>query len=251
LDDNLKLKKMKAIKFLLIGGAVVLTASCQQTNKKSNEEKAASITTAETMKVDTKVDVKTEPNKAALGKLDEVLSPFEDMTEFALEKNKSSVLAAMNNIEKANGNFEKNLTPDGFRLLKGKIEQLKGFVAQNDFNKVALASSELFKLNIDNFSDAKSVEGQIQIEHLDHMGYKVLALLHQDKVDWKEIKSTINDTEKTWKALSPKVKDGNLKDTFNYLFKGLNTSADTNDAKFCDIMGNMDLTLVDVLEKSI
>ncbi len=46
------------------------------------------------------------------------------------------------------------------------------------------------------------------------------------------------------------VTDNNLKDSFNFLFKGFYLSTKNHDIKMAEILANMDLSLVDVLENS-
>ncbi len=60
----------------------------------------------------------------------------------------------------------------------------------------------------------------------------------------------ISDAQKQWLALSPKVKDRNLKDSFNSLFEGLHLSAKQKHAKMASILASLDMSLVDVLENS-
>jgi len=57
--------------------------------------------------------------------------------------------------------------------------------------------------------------------------------------------------KKNWTALSPNVADRNLKDSFNYLFKGLQLSAQNKDISMIKTLAYMDLSLVDVLENNI
>ncbi|MFZ2283458.1 MAG: hypothetical protein WAV86_06250 [Lutibacter sp.] len=234
---------MKKASILLLGTAMVFTISCQQKKLAPSQSNSEVI----------KTEVKAAPNKIIFDNLDIILSPFEDMTEFALNKNEKGILESLNKIENANKNsiFEKNLSVGSINLLNSKIAQLQALIKQKNYNQIALASTEIFEFNISNFADGKKIEKQIQIEHLDYMGFKILALLNQDKIDWAAIEQTIDNAQKNWLALNPKVSDGNLKDTFNYLFKGLLLGAEKRDVKMCGILANMNLSLVDVMEKSI
>ena len=168
----------------------------------------------------------------------------------ALEKDAEGISNSVNKVEKATveGIFSKNLNSESVKLLDAKIEQLKGFIKQKNYRQVALAAIAIFEFNISNFIDTKKIEDQINIEHLDYMGFKVLALLNQEKIDWKNIQQTISTVQKQWDVLSPKVKDSNLKGSFDYLFKGLFLSTEHKDAKMGEILASMDLNLVDVLE---
>lgn len=235
---------MKKASILLLGMAMVFTiASCKQKKLEPTQPKSEVI----------KTDVKAAPNKIIFDNLDVILSPFEDMTEFALNKNEKGILESLNKIENANKNsiFEKNLSIESVKLLNSKIAQLQELIKQKNYNQIALASTEIFEFNVNNFTDGKKIEKQIQIEHLDYMGFKILALLNQDKIDWAVIEQTISNAQKNWLALNPNINDGNLKDTFNYLFKGLLLGAEKKDIKMCGILSNMTLSLVDVLENSI
>ena len=184
--------------------------------------------------------------------LDQILSPFEDMTEYALDKNDEGITKSLGKVEAAmnEGAFVKNLSPDSIKSLTTQIEKLKEFIKQKNYEQVALLSTDIFEYNTSNFLDTKKIENQIRIEHLDYMGFKILALLNQEKIDWKKIQETIAGVKKEWLALSPEIKDKNLKDSFEYLFEGLNTSAQNKDIKMGEILASMDLSLVDVLENS-
>jgi len=234
---------MKNFKILLIGIIMIFTVSCQQQKGDPNQSKSNVV----------KNDTKVKSDKIVFSNLDMILSPFEDMTEFALDKNENGILKSLNKVEDAiaKGVFEKNMTPEGSKSLIPKIEKLKGLISQNNYSQIAIVSTEIFQFNINNFSDGNLIETQIRIEHLDYMGFKILALLDQDKIDWKNIQQIIDDSQKVWLTLSPMVKDSNLKDTFDYLFEGLSLSADQKDTKICNILANMDLALVDVLENAI
>lgn len=234
---------MKRTSIFLLGMAMISTVFGQQNKTMYTHSKSEVV----------KKGVKIVSTKQVFEHLDIILSPFEDMTEFALNKNEKGILTSLSKVEKATKEsiFEKNLSVENFKLLTPKIGRLKELIKQKKYNQIALASTELFEFNISNFVDGKKIENQIRIEHLDYMGFKVLALLKQDKVNWVIVKQTISNVQKEWLALSPKVKDINLKETFNYLFKGLILSAENSDIKTCEILANMDLTLVDVLEKSI
>ena len=229
---------MKKIVCLIFGIIFIFILSCRQ--KKTDP-------------VQTKSAVKVVSNQIVFDQLDIILSPFEDMTEFALNKNEKGILESMSKVENAQNNsiFEKNLTPGSMSLLNPKIEKLQELIRQKDYNQIALSSTEIFELNVRYFADGKKIEKQIQIEKLDYMGFKILALLNQDKVDWNVIEETISYAQKDWVALNPKIADDNLKDTVNYLFQSLFICCEQKDVKMCGVLANMNLSLVDVLEKSI
>lgn len=233
---------MKHLTILMLGATTLFTQACQQ---KTEETKQTTVEVA-------KDEVKEDPNQLVFENLDQILSPFEDMTEYALDKNDEGVAKSLSKVDAAmnEGAFAKNLNPESMKSLSLQIEKLKEFAKLKNFEQVAIASTDIFEYNTSNFVDTKKIENQIRIEHLDYMGFKVLALLNQEKIDWKNIEQTIEGVKKEWLVLSREIKDNNLKDSFEYLFEGLETSAKNKDRKMSEILASMDLSLVDVLENS-
>ncbi len=237
---------MKHLTILMLGTIAFFSQACQPKESKSDQPGA------EIVKEIAKEEVKEDPNKMLFENLDQILSPFEDMTEFALDKNNEGVTESLKKVEAAinEGLFAKNLSPESMKSLNPKIEKLKESIKLKDYEQIALTSTDIFEYNASNFKETEKIENQIRIEHLDYMGFKILALLNQSKVDWKSIQQTVSSVEKEWLALSIKVKDKNLKDSFDYLFERLRTSAENKDGKIGKILAAMDLSLVDVLENS-
>lgn len=227
---------MKKATIFTIGMTMFFVISCQQKKSDSNQSKTKTV----------KSEIKVEPNKKVFENLDDILSPFEDMTEFALENNEEGVIKAFNN--KA---FERNISHENHKILNSKFEQLKELIAQKKYNEVALASILIFEFNVSNFLNGNKIGNQINIEHLDYLGFKIFALLNQEKIDWANIELTISNVQKKWTAISPNVADINLKDSFNYLFSGLQLSAQNKDSSMIKMLANMDLNLVDVLDNNI
>ena len=234
---------MKKVTISVFALVTLAFQACHQEKTESNEI---------TKKIEEKAEVAVDSNKVIFENLDHVLSPFEDMTEFALEKDDAGIMKSLTKVEDANKEqlFSKHLTKESIAVLNDKLDELQGLIKQKDYEHIALASTEIFEYNASNFMDSKKIETQIRIEHLDYMGFKVLALLNQKKIDWQNIEQTISKVEKEWLALSPSVTDSNLKDSFELLFSGLHLCAQNKDTKMGEILAAMDLSLVDVLENS-
>ena len=191
-------------------------------------------------------------NENYYNKLDQILSPFEDLTEYALDNNGSGMAKAIDNVNYAQKEmvFKHAMTAENYTILEQKLKNLRRYGIQNNFKEVALISSDIFKFNIKHFIHADKLKRQIQIEFLDYMGYQILALLKQDKVDWLAINDAIDIGNKNWHAIKPQVKDYNLMESFNLLFKGLTLTSTQKNNKIAQIFASMDLSLVDVLEVS-
>tara|TARA_R110001592_G_scaffold64224_1_gene197499 strand:- start:535 stop:1245 length:711 start_codon:yes stop_codon:yes gene_type:complete len=191
-------------------------------------------------------------NDAVFKNLDQALSPFEDLTEYALAKNADGIKKSLSQIDKASKNnvFTDNLKPESIKGLNEKIATLKNYFKRKDYAKTALTSADIFNYNVSNFKDASKVENQIKIEHLDYLGFKILALIAQKNIDWKTIEQTTKSVQQVWKSLKTNVKDPNLKGSFDLLFDGIHLSAKEKNKKMATIFANMVLDLVDVLENT-
>lgn len=187
----------------------------------------------------------------SLDLLDKVLSPFEDMTEYALDGNYGGVLNSLDAIKKARSDmlFKSAFETKNYIKLEKKIDLLQKNITHKNYKKIALLSTEIFNDNINNFRYANGVKEQIAIERLDYMGFEILALLYQDNRDYARLDTTLAQTKEVWIALRSKVKDKNIIDSFDLLFKGLQISSKQKNSEIMNIFASLDLALVDVLEK--
>ncbi len=119
----------------------------------------------------------------------------------------------------------------------------------SNYAKSALVSTEIFKYNIDHFKSKESVKEQINIENLDYMGFEIIALTNQNDIDYAKINQILLQSKKSWRVFSTQVKDKNMVDAFALLFSGLDTSIKQKNNPIIKTFSNLDLALVDVLEK--
>jgi len=101
--------------------------------------------------------LKNMNKKESLTVLGEILSPFEDMTEYALNQD-------LNGMKKSYKEIENN---EDIFFLKQSIKP----------DKLQLLSQNIFKESVFNFKFTKVIAEQIHIENLDYMGFKLRALL--------------------------------------------------------------------------
>ena len=188
-----------------------------------------------------------------LQNLDKALSPFEDMTEYALNNNMKGIHESLESIKKGlrNSVFKNTLSSKNLVKLNGKLNLLKKQIKGKQYNKIALTSTDIFEFNISNFTEGNKIKNQIHVEHLDYMGFKVLALINQEVINWEEISVTIINIEKQWRTLRPKVSDSNLQASFDFLFQALHHSVKIQDPIIIKLLSNMDLSMVDVLENNL
>jgi len=197
-----------------------------------------------------RAEEKIESKKNALKILDKVLSPFEDMTEYALAKNLPSMKKEYKNIKalEDSGLLVKSVTNDVMKQISQDIESLESYINKENYSKAALLSTKLFKTIVNNYAYSEYIVNQIHIENLDSMGFEILSLLSTDSIDYTQIQSIINETKKDWMFLRDNVDDENKIDAFDLLFEGFLHATLQHDDKMLKILASMDLALVDVIE---
>ena len=198
-----------------------------------------------------RAEEKIESKKNTLKILDKVLSPFEDMTEYALAKNLFKMKKEYKKIEalKNSGLFEKSVNDGTMKQISQDIESLEGFINKENYSEVALLSTKLFKSIVNNFAYSEYVVNQIHIENLDGMGFEILSLLSTNHIDYIQIQSIINEAKKDWMFLRDNIDDENKINAFDLLFYGLLHATLQHDDKMLKILASMDLALVDVIEQ--
>lgn len=170
----------------------------------------------------------------ALTVLDKLLSPFEDITESALDNNLDGV-------------------KKGFKKIKNSKNRVKleKYINQKNYTQIALLSSQIFEDEITNFKYKDIIKNQIEIEHLDYMGFRLLAILKKEKIDYKNMNKVLLNAKKNWNSIKNNIKDKNRVDAFNLLFDGLEVSIKKQNKDMIKILASMDLALVDVIENNL
>ncbi|MFK5938470.1 MAG: hypothetical protein QM497_08755 [Sulfurimonas sp.] len=194
---------------------------------------------------------RVESKKNALEILDKVLSPFEDMTEYALDKDVSSMKKGYKNIEalEDSGLLAKSVNDGITAQISKDIESLEDYINTKNYSEVALLSTNIFKIITNNFAYSQYVNNQIHMENLDGMGFEILSLLSKKDINYEQIQSIINEAQKSWMFLRDEMKDENSIDSFDLLFKALFHTTIKHDYEMLKILASMDLALVDVIEK--
>jgi hypothetical protein len=196
---------------------------------------------------------KVESKKNALKILDKVLSPFEDMIEYALDRDVSSMKKGYKNIEELedSGLLAKSVTDGVAAQISQDIESLETYINTKNYSEVALLSTKLFKTIANNFGYSYHVNNQIRIENLDGMGFEVLSLISNKEINYEQIQNIINQAQKSWIFLRDDMQDKNSVDSFDLLFEALSHSTNKHDYEMLKILASMDLALVDVIEKQL
>ena len=229
-------------KGLLVLSLSITSMFANEVHDEANEASIAKIVISQNMN-----------KKESLTILDRVLSPFEDMTGYALARDISGMKKGYKNIENIEDNaILKQTIPSGkLKILSQDIEKLETYIDDADYTNVALLSSSIFDACITNFKYKNSIQNQIHLEHLDYMGFRLLALLNEKNINYDKMGKIIVNVKIHWNAIKEKVKDENSVDAFNLLFEGLEDSVQTKNSTMIKILAELDLALVDIIEKKI
>ena len=197
-----------------------------------------------------RTEEKIESKKNALEILDKVLSPFEDMTEYALAKDLSGMQKGYKSIEalEDSGLLTQSVNDGVGKQISQAIESLESDIKSENYSEVALSSTNLFKTVVNNYKYSEYVVNQIHIENLDGMGFEILSLASKDNIDFEQMQSIINEAQKEWMSLRDNIDNENKIDAFDLLFQGLLHATLQHDNKMLKILASMDLALVDVIE---
>ena len=230
------------VKSLLLVSLSTTAIFANEVNDEPDEASIAKITISQNMN-----------KQESLAVLDKLLSPFEDMTEYALDRDMSGMKKGYKNIENIEDNalLKQTIPSAKLKMLSQDIEKLETYINNADYRHVALLSSSMFNDCITNFKYKNNIQDQIDIEYLDYMGFRLLALLNEQNIDYAQMSKVIANAKMNWNTIKEKVKDENSVDAFNLLFEGLQESVNTKNSKMIGILAKLDLALVDVIEKKI
>ena len=189
----------------------------------------------------------------ALKLLDKVLSPFEDMTEYALANDTSGMKKGYKNIVSMNrsGILKQSVSEDTYQKVTSKLIQLEQNMNTHNYSNVALLSTELFTSIVNDFKYATYLKNQLHIEKLDGMGFELLSLLSAKHIDYNKLHNSIVNAKKDWIEIRESIQDKNVKESFDLLLRGLAHATVKKDIEMIKILASMDLALVDVIEKLI
>jgi len=230
------------VKSLLVVSLSITSIFANEVNDEPDEASIAKITISQNMN-----------KQESLAVLDKLLSPFEDMTEYALDRDMSGMKKGYKNIENIEDNalLKQTIPSTEFKMLSQNIEKLETYIDNADYTHVALLSSSMFNNCVTNFKYKNNIQDQIHIEHLDYMGFRLLALLNEQNINYTQMSKVIANAKINWNAIKEKIKDENSVDAFNLLFQGLQESVKTKNNVMIKILAELDLALVDVIEKKI
>lgn len=198
-----------------------------------------------------RAEERVESKKNALEILDKLLSPFEDIIENALNRNLSKMQINYENIKALTKSklFKQSISYGANEQILQDIDSIGNYIRKENYAKVALLGTKVFKNITNNYEYSEYVLNQIYIENLDGMGFEILSLIEKGDIDFTQIQSIVNEAKKEWMFLRDSINDENQIDAFNLLFQGLIHAAVEHNTKMLKTLSSMDLALVDIIEK--
>jgi hypothetical protein len=174
-------------------------------------------------------------------------SPFEDMTEAALAGDKKGIGRALRAYDAHAGKVENVLTAarrDELRVLVADIRKANN---QGSLDMIALKAPEAYRTLIEGL-DRGRLKVPMEVSLLDYAGFRFLALLHVQPVDWRSLRGAGEHARKNWAAIRAKTADGGLRDAVDVAIAGMERAGILKNADMALLAAQIDLALVDVLE---
>ena len=175
-------------------------------------------------------------------------SPFEDIVEFALDKNDASIAKMLITADGNTAAVREALPAAALEQFNTLLAALHKAATDKAHHAVALNSVELFRVLIDNL-DSASLKVPKEVSLLDYVGFKLHVLEAAPPPDWNEMRKTAADAGPWWDAIKSKLTDRKLGDAFNTTVRGLQQAAKTENLPMLHFAAQIDLDLVDLLEK--
>lgn len=184
--------------------------------------------------------------------LDTIVSPFEDITEAALEKNIEHMQVAFTKAQAAELIIKTSLDSENYKKFSKMFLELEKSVKFKDFDKISSNAVELFYINSIGFlrKQELTISFQIELELLDYTGFKLLTLINKKNINWKELAKTSSFGQETWKKTMDKIKNNELSDAVSRNIETMNIAVIERNKKITILMANQILALVDLLEKN-
>jgi len=177
----------------------------------------------------------------------DAMSPYEDLTEYALVQDKAEVEKTIVSLDELVKKIKGVLTKKAILNLNDNIEKIKIASKNDDFPQIALLAVDSYK-TISEELDASMLEVPKEVVILDYVGFKVHALLKQQNVDWDLIAKTVNEGVSQWENIRGKVSDKGLYDVMNTAIAGLKDATKSKNIDMLRFAAQVDLDLVDLLE---
>jgi len=175
------------------------------------------------------------------------MSPYEDLTEFALAAEASEMNKTIGSLNAATQKLRGELPAQVLSQLQLNTQKLATAAKNKDYPAVALVAVDAYKLLAENLNVSK-LEVPLEVTLLDYVGFKTQALLMQRPIDWPALQQVALEARGDWEKISPSVKNHGLNDAVQTAITGLQQAVTVKNPQMLHFAAQVDLDLVDLLE---
>ena len=180
-------------------------------------------------------------------RLFEAISPYEDLTEYALADDAFEVEKSIQPLRDSAVSLRSLISAQAMEILKNNIQKIVEAEKKHDFAAIALYAVNSYRTLIDQL-DGEDLSVPREVAVLDFIGFNIHALLKQETMDWKLINDLVQEGNSQWTAIRKNVSETGLRDSMDTAINGLQNASKLKNMEMLRFAAQVDLDLVDLLE---
>jgi hypothetical protein len=177
----------------------------------------------------------------------DAMSPYEDLTEYALDQNMSKVANSISSLDGLIAKLKAVLSNKSIHSLEINVTKMQAAEKKAAYSEIALLAVDSYKILADEL-DQTTLKVPKQVVILDYVGFRIHALLRQNEIDWHLISETVDEGKNQWEQVKRKVTNKGLYDSLNTTITGLEIASTSKNIGMLKFAAQVDLDLVDLLE---
>ena len=177
----------------------------------------------------------------------DAMSPYEDLTEYALDQNMSKVANSISSLDGFIAKLKAVLSNKSIHVLEINVTKMQAAEKKAAYSEIALLAVDSYKILADEL-DQTTLKVPKQVVILDYVGFRIHALLRQNEIDWHLISETVDEGKIQWEQVKRKVTNKGLYDSLNTTITGLEIASTSKNIDMLKFAAQVDLDLVDLLE---
>lgn len=175
-------------------------------------------------------------------------SPFEDMTEFALDDNVAGIDRASKTYSGQSARVDAVLSPGQRGRLHARIAAIAKARGIADNAAIAMNAVEAYGILVGALRPA-GMKVPAEVARLDYAGFKLKVLMHGASKDWPAARAVAQGADVDWSAVKARVTDKGLRDAMDVATQGMQQATASSNAGMAGLAADIDLALVDLLER--
>ncbi len=147
-------------------------------------------------------------------------SPFEDMTEFALQGDQDGIDRALQAYSTQSARVDRILPPPLRTQLHARTAAIAKAHRATDHAGVAINAVEAYGLLVQALRP-EQLKVPVEVANLDYAGFKLKVLMHGSTKDWPAARALSRQARTDWSAIQARVTDKGLQDAMNVTIDGM------------------------------